>query len=90
MRVNRNKARKLKIANKRSSRQEKVPLFHAVELRNLIEVFLKVDDKYTNMRQRSLEDLRMNRKLYWNLIYYFSVSRLPLEFLIPYEQKGLC
>ena len=66
-----------------------MPLFHAVELRNLIEVFLKVDKKYQGVRQRSLESLRHNHKLYWNLIYYLSVTGLPLEFLIPYEPRDL-
>lgn len=79
IRVSRNSARKV----------EKVPLFHAVELRNLIEVFLKVDKKYQAVRQRSLESLRHNHKLYWNLIYYLSVMGLPFEFLIPYEPKDL-
>lgn len=55
----------------------------------MIEVFLKVDNKYEVVRQRSLESLRRNQKLYWNLIYYLSVMGLPLEFLIPYEPKDL-
>lgn len=68
----------------RSRKHEKVPFFHPVQLRNLVEVYLMVDDNYLGVKQRSLQKLRENRKLYWNLIYYFSRMGFPYEFLIPY------
>ena len=80
---------KVRVSRYKSRKLERVPLFHAVQLRNLVEVFLKVDEKYRCVRQRSLESLRQNSKLYWNLIYYFSVTGLPLELIIPYEPKDL-
>lgn len=80
---------KVRVGRSNNNKFEKVSLFHAVQLRNLVEVFLRVDEKYQAVRPRSLESLRSNHKLYWNLIFYFSVTGLPFEFLIPYEPKNL-
>ena len=67
---------------------EKVPLFHPVQLRNLLELFLQVDENYQALKQRSQKTLREeNKRIYWNLVYLFSVNRLPFEFLIPYARK---
>ena len=41
---------KIRVSRNKSRKIEKVPLFHAVELRNLMEVFLKVDKKYEAVR----------------------------------------
>ena len=33
--------------------------------------------------------MRENRNLFWNLIYYFSATNIPLEFLVPYRDSSL-
>lgn len=80
---------KVRASRSCSRKLEKTPLFHAVELRNLVEAFLRVDENYSRVRHRKLESLRLNKRLYWNLIYYFSKLGLPLQFLIPYVPKDL-
>jgi len=54
-----------------------------------VEAYLRVDENYSRVRHRKLDALRQNKKLYWNLIYYFSKLGLPLQFLIPYVPKNL-
>ena len=36
-----------------------------------------------------MDQLRQNRNLFWNLIYYFSATNIPLEFLTPYKDSSL-
>ena len=48
-----------------------------------------MDENYSRVHHRKLFALRENKKLYWNLIYYFSKLGLPLQFLIPYVPKDL-
>ena len=55
----------------------------------MVESYLRVDENYSRVHHRNLFDLRQNKKLYWNLIYYFSKLGLPLQFLIPYVPKDL-
>jgi len=68
---------------------EEVPLYHSVQLRNLVEIYLQVDINYRSVQQRDLDQLRQNRNLFWNLIYYFSATNIPLEFLVPYQDSSL-
>jgi len=36
-----------------------------------------------------LNTLRQNPHLFWNLVYYFSETKIPLEFLLPYRDSAL-
>ena len=68
---------------------EVVPLFHSVQLRNLVEIYLQVDVNYRSVQQRDLDQLRENRNLFWNLTYYFSATNIPVELIVPYADKSL-
>ena len=52
-------------------------------------MYFMVGNSYQSLKQRSLQKLRENKKIYWNLIYYFSRNGLPYEFLIPYQSREL-
>ena len=71
---------KLKVRTGRNlkTQQEKVSLFHPVELRLMVELNLAIDESYQSIRHRTIEEIRENSTLYWNLIYYFSQHDLPL------------
>ena len=51
--------------------REEVPLFHPVSLRNLLETFSSVDINYRNVFQRDIRQLRKNKSIFWNLIFFF-------------------
>ena len=55
----------------------------------MVELNLAIDESYQSIRHRTIEEIRENSTLYWNLIYYFSQHDLPLHFLIPYVPKQL-
>ena len=55
-------------------------------LRNLIEIHLGVDNNYKSLFQRDVVALRQNRNIYWNLIFYFKMMELPVDFIKPYEE----
>ena len=76
---------------------------HYVELRRTLENIFMVDSMYRGMhRNRNvvLSALRSNNnlilgikasmgseELFWNLVYYFSLSGFPFEFMLPYKQQ---
>ena len=80
---------KVRVGNNANRPCEEVPLFHSIQLRNLVETYLKVDINYRSVEQRDLDELRENRNLFWNLIYYFSATNIPLEFIVPYKDSAL-
>ena len=63
-----------------------IPLFHPVDLRNLIEIHLDVDNNYKSLSQRDVVMLRQNKNIYWNLIFYFQMMDLPIDFIKPYVE----
>ena len=65
---------------------DEIPLFHPVGLRNLIEIHLGVDNNYKSLFQRDVVDLRQNKNIYWNLIFFFKMMDLPVDFIKPYEE----
>ena len=80
---------KVRVGSNPNRPVEEVPFFHSVQLRNLLETFLQVDINYRSVEQRDLNSLRQNPHLFWNLIYYFSETKIPFEFLIPYRDSAL-
>ena len=66
---------------------DEVPLFHPVGLRNLLEIHLGVDNNYRSLYQRDVGLLRQNKNIYWNMVFYFQVTELPVAFIKPYEEK---
>ena len=60
-----------------------------MQLRNLVEIYLQVDINYRTVQQRDLDQLRQNKSLFWNLIYYFSATNIPIEFMVPYKESAL-
>ena len=60
-----------------------------MQLRNLLETYLQVDINYRNVEQCDLNKLRQNKSLFWNLVYYFTETKIPLEFIVPYKDSAL-
>ena len=63
---------------------EEVKLLAIQELDLLSSEFLQKDD---NKNTLSLESLRENSLLFWNLIWHFNNAQLSYKFFVPYEEN---
>ena len=67
--------------------KEEVPLFHPVSLRNLLETYASVDLNYRDVFQKQTSQLRSNKSIFWNLIFFFQLFGLYFDFIVPYREK---
>ena len=69
------------------NQKEEVPLFHPVSLRNLLETYASVDLNYRDVFQKKMSQLRSNKSIFWNLIFFFQLFDLYFDFIVPYREK---
>lgn len=63
---------------------EQVKYLTLHDLDTIVQVFLMKDNKRNCM---SLEELRENSELFWNLVWHFNDINLPYKFFVPYERE---
>ena len=71
-----------RIKNLKGSYKEESIAFHrAAYLFRIVELLTNESDEL----KISIESLRFNKQLFWNLVYYFNDYMLPYDFMLPYE-----
>jgi hypothetical protein len=75
-----------RIRDMKGSYKEENTAFHSASyLFKIVELLINDSEDL----KISMESLRFNKQLFWNLIYYFNDYMLPYDFILPYEDTHL-